>query len=131
MSYFSCLEIKPFLFCPYCGEKHYTVQTKEVDSLKLIKVGDKVKYSSNNKRFLILKDEFHCFGTDCSKNRAILLNLGKQTIYPKGDPYNTTPMYYYACFDKLVYKGTVLNLDDALTLLNNPEEEEIDYFEVY
>ena len=133
MGVFSTLQVNPPLFCSYCGQQIKSTQTYSVGYCEYYKIGDKVKgqlESSTNKRYLIQKNELICDGKDHDRIRAEALNLGLSGS-EKGNPYNTYPMFSFSCFDNKVYKGTVLNLDDALLLLDFPEDEELEILQVY
>jgi hypothetical protein len=132
MGVFSTLEINPPLFCPYCGEQHKSTQTYSVGYCEYYKIGDKAKsLEGNNNKYIIHKNDFICFGKEHDAVRSKALNLGMQTYDPKGNPYNTYPMFSFSCFKDEIYLGTVLNLDDALLLLDHPEDDEYELVFVY
>lgn len=133
MGVFSTLQINPHLFCPYCGQPIESTQTYSVGYCESYRIGDKVKgrlESATNKKYLIQKDELICNGKDHDKRRSEVLNLGLSGS-ERGNPYNTFPMFSFSCFKDKVYKGTVLSLDDALLLLDFPEDEELEVLQVY
>ena len=130
MGVFSTLEINPPLYCPFCGEKHTSTQTYDVGYCEYYKVGQKAPLKSHRKN-IIMKDEFICGGEDHDRIRCEMFNLGKQTMFPKGNPYNTHPMFCFSCFKDGIYLGTVLDMDSALLLLGNPDEEEVELMVVY
>jgi hypothetical protein len=110
MGVFSELQIDPPLYCPYCGEIHKIAQTYDVGYCEYYKIGDKTPIKTMGK--LIMKDNLICDGENHRLNRTKVL-CG-----------NESPMFCFYCFEDGRYLGTVLNIEDALAILNFPRREE-------